>query len=109
MSADIRVAPLQAPPPAFRSDHAELDQWLATHGTQATRSGSARVYLAESESRLVGYLALAAGSVDPVRAGTRTRSGLPRHPIPVVLLARLAVSQDAQGQGVGRELVRHAA
>jgi predicted N-acetyltransferase YhbS len=34
---------------------------------------------------------------------------MPRHAIPVVLLARLAVSEDAQGQGIGRELVRHAA
>lgn len=109
MSGDILVAPLAAPPPGFRSGRAELDEWLTRHGAAATRSGSARVYLAESEGDAVGYFALAAGSVDPARTGTRTRRGMPRHPIPVVLLARLAVSEDAQGQGVGRELVRHAA
>ncbi len=72
-------------------------------------AGSARVYLAHSDTTLVGYFALAAGSVDPTRAGTRTRKGMPRHPIPVVLLARLAVSKDRQRRGVGRELVRNAA
>lgn len=34
---------------------------------------------------------------------------MPRHPIPVVLLARLAVGEEVQGQGIGRALVRHAA
>lgn len=106
---DIRVAALRAPPPAFRSGRVELDDWLARHGLTATRSGSARVYLAEDQTGVVGYFALSAGSVDPARAGTRTRSGMPRHPIPVVLLARLAVSEHAQGRGLGRSLVEHAA
>ncbi|MCA1681115.1 MAG: GNAT family N-acetyltransferase [Actinobacteria bacterium] len=109
MSGDIRVAALRSPPPAFRSGRAELDEWLKRHSQAATRSGSARVYLGEDGSGLVGYFALAAGSVDPARAGTRTRSGMPRHPIPVVLLARLVVSESAKDKGVGRELVRQAA
>lgn len=104
-----RVAVLRAPPPAFRSGHIELDDWLARYGLAATRSGSARVYLAEGQTGVVGYFALSAGSVDPALAGTRTRSGMPRHPIPVVLLARLAVSEQAQGRGLGRSLVEHAA
>ena len=109
MSADIRVAPLRAPAPPFRSGRAELDEWLARHGTTAMRAGSARVYLAQREANVIGYFALAAGSVDAAGAGTRTRHGMPRHPIPVVLLARMAVSEDAQRRGVGRELVRHIA
>ena len=108
MSADIRIAPLAARPPALRSGREELDRWLPDHALPATRAGSARVYLAHRGEVVVGYFALAAGSVDPVRAGTCTRTGMPRHPIPVVLLARLAVSQDAAGQGIGRELVRQA-
>lgn len=109
MNGDVRVAVLRAPPGAFRSGRIELDDWLARHGLTATRSGSTRVYLAEDQTGVLGYFALSAGSVDPARAGTRTRSGMPRHPIPVVLLARLAVSEHAQGRGLGRLLVQHAA
>jgi predicted N-acetyltransferase YhbS len=58
---------------------------------------------------LVGYLALCAGEVQLAQADERIRRGMPRHPIPAVLLARLAVARDRQGQGVGRELVWHAA
>lgn len=109
MSADIRVAPLEAAPGAFRSGRDELDEWFEQHALAATRGGSARVYVAERADEVVGYLALAAGSVERSRAGRRTRAGMPGHPIPVVLLARLAVAVEAQAQGVGRELVRHAA
>lgn len=109
MSDAIRVAPLTAPLPALDSGRPELDRWLADYGWSATRSGSARVWLAERDEGGVGYFALSAGSVDPVHAGARARAGMPRHPTPVVLLARLAVGEDFQGQGIGRALVGHAA
>ena len=109
MSSAIRVATLDAPPPTLRSGREELDNWLARHGLAATRAGSARVYLAEADGQAVGYFALSAGSVDPSHAGSRTRRGMPRHQIPVVLLARLAVDEASHGRGVGRELVWHAA
>jgi GNAT superfamily N-acetyltransferase len=103
------VAVLDAPAPTFRSGRPELDQWLNRHGLTATRAGSARVYLGFREAEVVGYFALSAGSIDPVLAGTRTGKGMPRHPIPAILLARMAVAEDAQGRGVGRELVAEAA
>jgi GNAT superfamily N-acetyltransferase len=107
VSKDITVAPLKAPPARFRSGREEFDRWLGEHGWAATRAGSARVYLARRGDGVVGYFALAAGSVEAARAGTRMRAGMPRHPIPTVLLARLAVSETAQGLGIGRGLVRH--
>ena len=103
------VAVLDAPAPRFRSGRPELDQWLSAHGLAATRAGSARVYLGYREAEVVGYFALSAGSIDPVLVGTRTGKGMPRHPIPAILLARMAVAEDAQGRGVGRELVAEAA
>jgi GNAT superfamily N-acetyltransferase len=109
VSDEIRVAALSATPPDFTSRRDELDRWFAHHALDATRAGSARVSVAHRDERPLGYFALAAGSVDPAHAGTRTRTGMPRHPIPVVLLARLAVANQTQGQGVGRELVRSAA
>lgn len=109
MSETLTVAVLDAPPPAFCCGREELDGWLERHGLQATRSGSARVYLAHRDGQLVGYFALSAGAVEHERAGVRTRSGMPRHPVPAVLLARLAVAEEAKGHGVGRELVRSVA
>jgi len=110
VSHHIRLAPLEAPPaPGFRSGRAELDEWLAKHALQATRAGSARAYLGEDDTgMLVGYYALAAGEVQLEHADERIRKGMPRHPIPAVLLARLAVARALQGQGIGRELVWHA-
>jgi predicted N-acetyltransferase YhbS len=62
------------------------------------------VYLGYREAEVVGYFALCAGSIDPALAETRTGKGMPRHPTPAGLLARMAVAEDAQGQGVGRGL-----
>lgn len=109
MSDEIRVAALTVAPPDFTSGREELDRWFAHHALEATRAGSARVYVVHRDERPLGYFALAAGSVDPAHAGTRARRGMPRHPIPVVLLARLAVANQAQGRGIGRQLVRSAA
>jgi GNAT superfamily N-acetyltransferase len=108
VSDDVRVAPLRGASPDFTSGRDELDRSFAHHAPEATPAGSARVYVAHRRERLVGYFALCAGSVDPERAGTRTRKGMPRHPIPVVLLARLAVASDTQGGGIGHLLVRRA-
>jgi predicted N-acetyltransferase YhbS len=111
VNSHIRVSPIEAPPPpGFRSGRAELDDWLAKFALQATRAGSARTYLAFDDADvLVGYLALCAGEVQLAQADERIRRGMPRHSIPAVLLARLAVARDRQEQGVGRELVWHAA
>lgn len=111
MSQHISLALIDAPPPVgFRCGRAELDEWLAKYALQATRAGSARTYLAtDTAGTIVGYVALAAGEIQFEAADERVRKGMPRHPIPAVLLARLAVASAAQGHGIGRELVWHAA
>jgi len=60
------------------------------------------------QERVVGYHALTVASVEHAEATPRTRRGMPRHPIPVVLLARLAVDESVQGRGVGSFLLRDA-
>ena len=57
---------------------------------------------------MVGYYSLAAGAVQPADAPTRVGKGLARHPIPVMLLARLAVDRSCQGQGLGKALIKDA-
>lgn len=59
--------------------------------------------------RLVGYYALAIGQVEPDDATERLLKGQPaKRPVPVLLIARLAVDHHHQGQGVGRSLLQDA-
>lgn len=87
-----------------------LDEWLQRYGRQAQASGSARVFVTTSDGEaVIGYYALAAANVEPESATERVRKGEPRHrPVPVVLLARLAVDRRHQGRGVGQSLLQDA-
>ncbi len=57
---------------------------------------------------MVGYYALAAASVERAQAPARVSKGLDRHPIPVILLTRLAVDRTQQGKGLGAALLKDA-
>lgn len=92
---------------SFRSGALSLDEWLRRHALQSHRSGGARVFATtEGIREVAGYYALAAGAIMPREAGARAVRGLAANqPIPVVLLARLAVDTRYQGQHVGRSLL----
>lgn len=94
----------------FACGIASLDSWLAKHARAAAAAGSARTYVvADSEQdRVVGYHALALASIERAEATQRARRGMPRHPTPAMLLARLAVDESVQGKGVGAFLLRDA-
>jgi GNAT superfamily N-acetyltransferase len=83
--------------------------WLVEHALQAHRAGLSRVYvvrdLDHADQAVVGYYALAAGSVAPMDASLRLRQGTGRYHQPVVILTRLGVDRAAQGIGLGRALV----
>ena len=90
---------------------ASLNTWLIRHAVQAAAVGSARTFVvtdAEQSGRVVGYHALTAASVEDERATARAKKGMPRHPIPAVLLARLAVDSSVAGRGLGASLLRDA-
>ena len=86
----------------------ELTEWLRHHALQNHQAGASRVYVLHRSGRVVGYYALAAGSVELEEAPTRVKKGLARHPIPVILLARLAVDASEQGRGLGAALLMEA-
>jgi len=93
----------------FESGNVALDDWLRNYALQAHRSGSTRVFVVCDEHEVVhGFYALSAGSVAPKHAPRRVRRGQGRYPIPVALLARLGVSRDAQGAGLGAALLKDA-
>lgn len=65
--------------------------------------------LADEGGDVVGYYTLVAAQVDHARATTGVRKGMSkRFPIPVVLLARLAIAEDVQGTGLGAALLADA-
>jgi GNAT superfamily N-acetyltransferase len=84
--------------------------WLRRHAVQASRSDTAKVYVVcrAGTRSVVGYYALAAGSVGHDGVPPRITQGLGRYPIPVILLTRLGVDTQEQGKGLGSALVRDA-
>ncbi len=93
----------------FECGESALDDWLRRYARQAQAAGSARVFVTTSDGKtVIGDCALAAASVERETATTRVRKGEARRPIPVVLLARLAVDRGHQHRGVGRSLLQDA-
>jgi GNAT superfamily N-acetyltransferase len=94
---------------SFRCGEESLDTWLHRYSRHAEAAGSARVFVTTASRRVVGYYALAVGQVEAKDGTTRLAKGQPRgKPVPVVILARLAVDDSHQGKGVGRSLLQDA-
>ena len=85
-----------------------LNDYLKKYALQNQKKHAARTYVATRGNRIVAYYSLAYGSVSLEEAPQSVKSGLPRHPIPVILLARLAVDSDQQGLGLGAALLKDA-
>lgn len=85
-----------------------LNDYLKQYAFQNQKKNAARTYVAMRGNRVVGYYTLAYGSVDGEAAPASVKAGMPRHPIPVILLARLAVDQSEKGQGLGKGLLKDA-
>lgn len=93
---------------SFRSGSQPLDFWLREKARLATATNTARVYVITSDSAVVGYFALAASSALREDLPRNLRGNMPKHRIPMVLLARLAVDSNHQGRGIGAALVSSA-
>ena len=72
------------------------------------KANSAQTYVCCLRGEVVGFYSLTVGSVDPGDAPARIMKGLARHPLPVMILARLAVDRGHQGQGLGKALLKDA-
>jgi len=92
----------------FSSGEASLDEWLKRRARANQVSGAARTYVVCTAQRVIGYYALASGVVTGESAPGRFRRNMP-NPIPVAVLARLAVDREWQRRGIGRALFRDAA
>ena len=85
-----------------------LNRFLKRQAWNNQQSHSAQTYVLAKDLRVLGYYNLAAGSVSSDEATERIKKGLARHPIPVILLARLAVDVSIHGKGVGSALLKDA-
>lgn len=92
---------------AFESGVPDLDDWLKKRALANEHTGASRTYVVCAGGRVVGYYALATGSVAHVQAVGRVRRNMP-DPVPVMILGRLAVDRAWQGRSLGSSLLRDA-
>jgi GNAT superfamily N-acetyltransferase len=85
-----------------------LNEFLHRFAWQNQQNRSARSYESLRGSRVVGFYSLAAASVRRDEATPRVAKGLANHPIPVFLIAQLAVDQNEKGRGLGAALLKDA-
>ena len=101
LTADLDTA-------AFTCRHASLSVWLAKRALANAASGASRTYVVcDAQHRVVGYYALAAGSIAAEATPGRLRRNMP-DPLPVIVLERLAVHSDWSGRGIGSGLLKDA-
>jgi len=91
---------------SFECGEQSLDEYLRRYAGQHDRKGLGRTYVTveQGSTAVKGYYTIASGAV----SFQVVPENLPRHPIPVVLLARLAVDRTARGRGLGAMLLLHA-
>jgi GNAT superfamily N-acetyltransferase len=92
----------------FDCGNEQLTSWLKRHALASQRADLARTYLALENNTVVGYVSLTTGFVRPDEAPKRYTRGMPRYPIPTILLARLAVDRRHQGRRLGSRLLAEA-
>lgn len=93
----------------FDCGNEALNRFLHRHALQNQRNQSARTYVAlRGEAQVIGYYSLAAASAEYEIVPPRIAKGLAQHPIPLTLLARLAVARAEQGSGIGAGLLKDA-
>lgn len=92
----------------FDCGNDQLTGWLIRHALASQRADLARTYLALEDEQVLGYMSLTTGSVRRDEAPKRYARGMPAHPIPTILIARLAVDRRHQGRQLGSRLLAEA-
>jgi GNAT superfamily N-acetyltransferase len=111
------VSVVLSPPEPRRADHQvdsfssgepSPDDWLKRRALSNPATDASRTYVVCEEKRVIGYYALASGAIALAAVPGKFRRNMP-DPIPVVVLARLAIDRTYHGRGLGRGLFRDAA
>ncbi len=96
--------------PAFNCGQPSLDAYLKSYALQNQRKNIGRTFVAlfPGSNRIAGYYTVSCSSVAFANLPQDRRKGLPKYPIPVVHMGRLAVDQAARGQRLGEVLLMDA-
>jgi GNAT superfamily N-acetyltransferase len=110
VSFEQRVEKLRGDHPigTFDCGSESLNRYLLRYALQNQPAGAAQTYVGLVGESIVGFYTLTVGQVSREEAPERLIKGLPRHPVPVMLLARLAVDRRWHGRGVGKALLKDA-
>ena len=92
----------------FDCGQSALNQFLQRFALVNQKSNSAQTYVSCHSGSVLGFYSLVVGSVEPSTAAPRVTKGIPQHPVPVMILARLAVDLQHQGAGLGKALLKDA-
>ncbi len=93
---------------SFDCGRSALNQFLQRFALVNQKSNSVQTYASRHSGSIVGFYSLAVGSVEPSNTAPRVTKGIPQHPVPVMILARLAVDLQHQGLGLGKALLKDA-
>jgi len=110
MSPPRRIEKLRRDHPVedFDCGREPLNRYLARFAWQNQQADAAQTYVGLVGDAVVGYYTLTVGGVTHEEAPARLTKGLARYPVPIMLLARMAVDRRWQGQGVGKALLKNA-
>jgi len=86
----------------------QLNKFLVRYALASQQADSSATYVALADSSVIGFYTLTVGQVNYADAPDRLTRGLARYPVPIMLLARLAVSKNRQNQGIGSGLLKDA-
>lgn len=93
---------------AFDCGTPALNRFLERYALQNQQADASRTFVALDGTEVIGFYTLVVGEVAHADAPARVVKGLAKYPVPVMVLARLAVSHGRQGQGVGAGLLKDA-
>lgn len=93
---------------AFDCEEDALNRFLVKYAMQNQQAGASKTYVALHGDEVVGYYTLVVGQVEYEESAERLKKGLARHPVPLMILARLAVGKLWKGKGLGSGLLKDA-
>lgn len=92
---------------SFDCGNDTLNEWLIKRALKNQKNGASRTFVILDKGQVIGYYALASGSIERLSAPKNLSRNMP-DPIPVAILARLAIDTNYQGLNLGARLLRNA-
>lgn len=92
----------------FDCGNEALNRFLIRYALTGQLSNASQTYIGLAGDEVIGYYTLVVGEVSYEDAPERLTKGMARHPVPLMVLARMATSRQWQGKGVGTGLLKDA-